>query len=433
MDTAEKGTVLLVDDEAAVLRSLKRLLRGLGCNVLTAEGGAPALELMAEEPVNLVISDMRMPNMTGAEFLSEVARRWPQTERILLTGYADLESTISAVNEGQISRYLNKPWNDDEITEVVQRSLRSVQLEHENRKLQALTERQNEELKELNQSLEEKVQARTSQLVASQKKLKGAYDSLTDGYRATIRVFSTLVQRRMRESHEESQQLSRLIMRLGQQMELEPVDIKQLHYAWMLRNVGKVSFDDERIHTPYALLEPDSQRLFHKHPLLAHASILTIRPLDLAANLIRQHKEYLDGSGYPRQLKGDEIDPRAQILCVANDYRELVAGLLLKRPLGSEEALEYLTEHAGTRYRADAVEALQKLVPLMAREGDAQHDGRITTADMKTGMVLARDLISEQGILLLTKGFRLDSTAMSRVRELEANLGEAFELFVQKR
>lgn len=433
METAAKGTILLVDDEAAVLRALKRLLRGLGCNVLTAEGGEPGLALMASEPVNLVISDMRMPKMTGAEFLSEVAKRWPDTERILLTGYADLESTIAAVNEGRISRYLNKPWNDEEITEVVRRSLRTVQLEYQNRELQALTERQNEELKELNQGLEDKVNARTAQLVAAQKKLKGAYDNITDGYRATIKVFSTLVQRRMHESHEVSQQLSRLIMRLGQQMGLEPVEIKQLHYAWMLRNVGKVSFDDEVIHTPYALLEPEDQRLFHKHPLLAHASILTIRPLDLAANLIRQHKEYLDGSGYPRQLTGDEIDPRAQILCVANDYRELVAGLLLKRALGSEEAMDYLKEHAGVRYRPDAVAALEKLLPLMAKEGDVQLDGKITTADMKMGMVLTRDLISEQGVMLLAKGFKLDGTAMSRVRELEANLGEEFELYVQMR
>ncbi|MCV6589800.1 MAG: response regulator [Marinobacterium sp.] len=433
MEAADKGCILLVDDEAAVLRALKRMLKPSGYKVLTAESGHEGLALMEQESVNLVISDMRMPQMTGAEFLSQVALKWPQTDRILLTGYADLESTIKAVNDGRISRYLNKPWDDDEVIDVVQRSLRAVQLEHENRRLQALTEQQNAQLKTLNQGLEEQVQARTAQLVAAQKKLKGAYDNLTDGYRATIRVFATLVQRRMHESHEEAQQLGRLILRLGQQLALEPAELKQLNYAWMLRNVGKASFDDSLIHTPYALLEPDDQRLFHKHPLLAHASILTIRPLDLAATLIRQHKEYLDGSGYPEQRQGVDIDPRAQILCVANDYRELVAGLLLKRPLGSEEALAYLKEHAGVRYRADAVAALEALLPQMAREGDMQHDGRITTAEMTMGMVLTRDLVSEQGILLLTRGFRLDDTAMIRVRELEANLGETFELYVQRR
>ena len=431
MDAAKKGTVLLVDDEPAVLRSLRRMLNGLGCKVLVAEGGAPGLELMEAEPADLVISDMRMPGMSGAEFLAEVAKRWPDTERILLTGYSDLESTIAAVNEGRISRYLNKPWDDDEVIGIVRRSLRAARLEAENRELQALTERQNEELKALNHNLEEKVEARTAQLVASQKKLKGAYDSLTDGYRATVRVFSTLVQRRMRESHESAQRLGRLVVRLGQQLDLTPVEIKQLHYAWMLRNVGKVSFDDDLIHTPYMLLEPEAQRKFHKHPALAHASILTIRPLDLAATLIRQHKEYLDGSGYPGHKAAEQIDPRAQILCVANDYNELVTGLLLNRPLGSDEALAYLKENAGTRYREDAVEALIQLVPQMAREGDAQHDGKISSAEMEAGMVLTRDLISEAGILLLTKGFRLDSTAMTRVRELEANLGEAFELYVQ--
>ena len=430
MVTEAQGTVLLVDDEPAILRALKRLLRATGCNVLTAEGGAAGLEILARETVNLVISDMRMPEMNGAEFLSKVASEWPDTERILLTGYADLESTISAVNDGQISRYLNKPWDDDEIIQVVKRTLRGVQLEHENRQLQALTEQQNKQLKTLNNSLEEKVTERTAQLVASQKRLKSAYDSLTEGYRATVRVFAGLVQHRMRESADASQRMSRLVMRLAQQLGLEAADIKQLHYAWMLRNVGKASFDDDLIHTPYVLLEPDAQRQFHKHPLLAHASILTIRPLDIAASLIRQHKEYLDGSGYPRQRKGDEIDSRAQILCVVNDYHELVSGLLLKRPLGSDEALDYLKEHAGTRYRQDAVDALAVLLPLMSREGEAQIDGTVTTAEMEAGMVLSRDLVNEHGILLLTRGFKLDAVAMQRIRELEANLGESFELYV---
>jgi len=430
MVTEAQGTVLLVDDEPAILRALKRLLRATGCNVLTAEGGAAGLEILARETVNLVISDMRMPEMNGAEFLSKVASEWPDTERILLTGYADLESTISAVNDGQISRYLNKPWDDDEIIQVVKRALRGVQLEHENRQLQALTEQQNKQLKTLNNSLEEKVTERTAQLVASQKRLKSAYDSLTEGYRATVRVFAGLVQHRMRESADASQRMSRLVMRLAQQLGLEAADIKQLHYAWMLRNVGKASFDDDLIHTPYVLLEPDAQRQFHKHPLLAHASILTIRPLDIAASLIRQHKEYLDGSGYPRQRKGDEIDSRAQILCVVNDYHELVSGLLLKRPLGSDEALDYLKEHAGTRYRQDAVDALAVLLPLMSREGEAQIDGTVTTAEMEAGMVLSRDLVNEHGILLLTRGFKLDAVAMQRIRELEANLGESFELYV---
>ena len=430
MVTEAQGTVLLVDDEPAILRALKRLLRATGCNVLTAEGGAAGLEILARETVNLVISDMRMPEMNGAEFLSKVASEWPDTERILLTGYADLESTISAVNDGQISRYLNKPWDDDEIIQVVKRALRGVQLEHENRQLQALTEQQNKQLKTLNNSLEEKVTERTAQLVASQKRLKSAYDSLTEGYRATVRVFAGLVQHRMRESADASQRMSRLVMRLAQQLGLEAADIKQLHYAWMLRNVGKASFDDDLIHTPYVLLEPDAQRQFHKHPLLAHASILTIRPLDIAASLIRQHKEYLDGSGYPRQRKGDEIDSRAQILCVVNDYHELVSGLLLKRPLVSEEALDYLKEHAGTRYRQDAVDALAVLLPLMSLEGEAQIDGTVTTAEMEAGMVLSRDLVNEHGILLLTRGFKLDAVAMQRIRELEANLGESFELYV---
>src|SRR5512133_1139889 len=95
-----KATLLFVDDEVNVLSALKRLFRPYGYRILTAEGGAQALEFMEREAVDLVISDMRMPLMNGAQFLEQVNAKWPQTIRILLTGYAELEATIDAINKG---------------------------------------------------------------------------------------------------------------------------------------------------------------------------------------------------------------------------------------------------------------------------------------------------------------------------------------------
>ena len=117
------ATLLFVDDEANILAALKRLFRPLGYNILTAESGSEALALLEKEPVDLVICDMRMPVMNGAEVLEQARARWPDTVRILLTGYSDLDSTIAAINRGEIYRYIAKPWNDNDIVLTVRDAL----------------------------------------------------------------------------------------------------------------------------------------------------------------------------------------------------------------------------------------------------------------------------------------------------------------------
>ena len=120
--SAQPATLLCVDDEANILSALKRLFRPHGYRVLTALSGEQGLKLLGETGVDLVISDMRMPEMDGASFLEQVRQRWPDTMRILLTGYSDITSTIAAVNRGEIYRYIAKPWLDDDVLLAVRQA-----------------------------------------------------------------------------------------------------------------------------------------------------------------------------------------------------------------------------------------------------------------------------------------------------------------------
>ena len=157
-------TLLFVDDEANILSSLKRLFRPFGYRIFTAEGGALGLEIMERETVDLVVSDMRMPEMNGAQFLEKVRAKWPDTVRILLTGFAEISATIDAINKGQIFRYISKPWEDNDIALIIKHALQQKVLEREKFRLEELTRKQNEELKDLNANLEEKVKLRTEEV-----------------------------------------------------------------------------------------------------------------------------------------------------------------------------------------------------------------------------------------------------------------------------
>jgi len=125
-------TVLCVDDELDIIHAIKRLLRRQNYNVLFTSSGEKALKIMQQNDVHLIISDMRMPSMSGAELLEKVAKSYPHSYRILLTGYADMESTVSAINGGKINKYLKKPWDNDELISSIEDGLENVRLKNIN-------------------------------------------------------------------------------------------------------------------------------------------------------------------------------------------------------------------------------------------------------------------------------------------------------------
>ena len=191
---AEVPVLLLVDDEPAILSALRRLLRPEGYTLHLAESGHAGLELLEREKVDLVISDMRMPEMDGAQFLEQVRLRWPDITRLLLTGYADISSTIDAINRGEIYRYISKPWVDSDLMLIIRGALESARLRNENQRLLELTQRQNAELTELNASLEDKVKQRTQEIEQINDFLNLANEQLKQNFLTSIKVFSNLME-----------------------------------------------------------------------------------------------------------------------------------------------------------------------------------------------------------------------------------------------
>ena len=157
-ENSEQIKILCVDDERNVLRALERIFLDDDYDIVLAGSGDEGLKVMEESgPFQVVISDYRMPVMNGVEFLKAVYDRWPETVRIVLSGYADASAIVAAINEGHIYRFIPKPWNDDELRITIRNCLERYFLQKKNREL--LTQ-----LGAANQALEEKVQLRTEQL-----------------------------------------------------------------------------------------------------------------------------------------------------------------------------------------------------------------------------------------------------------------------------
>ena len=146
-------TLLLVDDEPNILASLKRLFRRDGHVILTASSGAEGLSLLSRHKVDIIISDQRMPGMTGVDFLRVAKVNYPDTIRIVLSGYTELQSVTDAINEGAVYRFLTKPWDDEQLREHIKKAFEYKELLEENQQLDIKIRTTNQELVAANRQL----------------------------------------------------------------------------------------------------------------------------------------------------------------------------------------------------------------------------------------------------------------------------------------
>jgi len=409
------GCLLLVDDEANILAALRRLFRPQGYVIHTAESGAAGLAILEQEPVDLVISDMRMPQMSGAEFLAQVAQRWPAVTRILLTGHADLSSTVDAINRGHIYGYFSKPWEDNEILLTVRHAIEQKRLRQERDELLELTRRQNQELTLLNASLEQRVRARTEELRQTNMFLELAYQQLQDSYYAAIPIFASMVQLREGPGTGHGMRVAELARDVATHMGLDEDDVRHVYFAGLLHDVGKLAWSDELLHTPYANLSTAQRRVVEKHPITGQAVLMALEPLRKTAEFIRHHHEHFDGKGYPDRLFGERIPLGARILAAVNDYDGLRSGTLLGEDLSALDARSFLQKRSGSRYDATVVAALIAVLDAREKGEGLVRELRLEPYQLVPGMVLSRDLLSDDGVLLLTKGYRLNAMLVDKL------------------
>ncbi|MGB4362106.1 MAG: EAL domain-containing protein, partial [Rhodoferax sp.] len=171
-------TLLLVDDEPNIVASLKRLFRRDGHVMLTANSGAEGLELLSKHKVDLIISDQRMPGMTGVEFLRTAKALYPDTIRIVLSGYTELQSVTDAINEGAVYRFLTKPWEDEPLREQINKAFEYKELLEENRQLDIRIRTTNQELIAANRQLGDVLQNKRHQIERDETSLAIAHEAL---------------------------------------------------------------------------------------------------------------------------------------------------------------------------------------------------------------------------------------------------------------
>ncbi|MGZ5790151.1 MAG: HD domain-containing phosphohydrolase [Burkholderiaceae bacterium] len=422
----QPAMILCVDDEPNILSSLRRLFRAHGYQTLIAEGGAAALKILETETVDLVISDMRMPEMDGARFLECVRTRWPDTIRLLLTGYSDIQSILDAINRGEIYRYITKPWDDNDILLTVQLALERQALEREKQRLEVLTHNQNEELKVLNASLEFKVQERTIELKNALDSLVSTNEKLRTSFLTSIKVFSSLIEMRGGALAGHSRRVADVARRIAVEMGMDERETQEIFVAGLLHNIGKIGFSDELLAMPVSLMKGENLGSYRKYPARGEQLLISLENLRGAASVIRSHQERFDGSGFPDGLSGLNIPCGARILALASDYENLQRGVLVQRSLRPDEAKTMILQNPGNRYDPMVVAAFKKMMGGSADDPPPESATRahravasLSPENLRPGMVVARDLFAPDGSLLLSANHTLSARLILQMQEYQ--------------
>lgn len=411
----QEAIVFLVDDEADILKALKRELGRMPMKLQCFGSAREALAAMQQIRPDVLLSDVRMPDMDGVELMQQAAAIHPLCERILITGFADSQAVINAINRGHVHYFLEKPWDSQRLRNVLRKGVELTQVRRRNLHLESVLSIQNTQLKQLNASLESRVEKRTE-------KLKQAYTATLDG-------FCSLVEKRFVEAAPTQKLLRQLLTRFCDALDINNTQRGYLQMAGRLRNLGKITLPDAVFQTPYKLLNDKQKSLYHQHPLIAASTLALIPPLREPAQLISMQAERGDGSGFPRHISLHQFPLAAQILAAATLLTDNACGRYDGESRKLSEAWTLVAKQAKHWYS----EPVLKAIPLVIKDlsGSQGSHSYLEVDQLVVGMRLADDLLSDYGVLLLPAGHTLDPDTIDSLRQLQANADAKLRLAIE--
>ncbi len=414
-------TVLFVDDEPSILRSIKRIIHKTNINMLTANSGQEALALFAEHEITMIVSDMKMPNMSGSELLEQVASLYPETYRVILTGFADLDSIMQAVNQGGIHRYIQKPWDNQDLLLTIKDGLQFTKLKRENHTLQQKLFKQNRALKELAQSLDKKVDVKTKQIQLALKKIKHEQS-------ASEKVLFNCISVHPELDGLFAKSVSKLAAQIAQAMDLDPTQIKHIMQAALLCQIGLLGKEVHLFNTAFNDLNYEQQKAYVRQVDIAMMMLSPLPHLQPVIDIIQNQFEYFNGQGYPDMSVGKDIPIGARILFIARDFWRYRTGKVSIKQYDAIEAKAEMNRHRGTKYDPDILDIFAKLDVLNETLPD---DGSKVLSQIEVGMELSKDIFNEKYVLMLPEGHTFTEVTIGKLKHYERNHKEQLRIFVK--
>lgn len=424
--------IMCIDDDEIVLRSLSRLLKSQHNDVLTFTNPLLALEQIKQHEFAVIISDMRMPQMNGAELFNQAQAISPDSQRILVTGFTDIDTTLDAVNKGKIHGYIQKPWQNNLLMSTVTDSIEKYKLKKQNQRLQQQITKQNKQLKELNNSLEQRVEKRTKQIKLVLKQLEVANAHEVNEHQSTVEVLYNFINANPYIDGTKAQNIANTCTQIAKQLKLPQKTVEMASMAGYLAQIGLLAMDPDLYKKPVNELTEQQRKNFYTHPSTAQLMLMPATHLHEVSEAIYHQYEYYNGNGIPKGIKGNEIPLSAMILAVARDYWNTYENGNLTPEMRHQNAVDSITRYSGNFYHPKIVSALEQCqLTCIKQQSQVGSMLIINAQELKVGMVLGRTLHSHAGIMLLPKGHAFSAKSIEKLQQLEAKKPSPFRIMIK--
>jgi putative nucleotidyltransferase with HDIG domain len=320
--------ILAVDDDAALLRATERALRDPRRLLDVADSSARALDLLSQNEYAVLVTDIRMPDMDGIELCEHARRRSPNTVCIIVTGHADMDIALSAINRAGVFRFLTKPWEREDLLMAVVQACDHHRVVREHADFSRLIGRRNLELAELNRKLDVEVQRRTGHLLLGLINALDLRDTETQGHSRRVALYAR---------------------RLAEQMHVGAEDVRDVERGALLHDIGKIGVSDTILLKPGKLTDEEWVEM-RKHALHGYEILRGIEFLGNARLVVRSHHERFDGKGYPDGLAKESIPIGARIFAVIDTYDAMTSDRPYRKALSASVAREEILKQTGAQF-----------------------------------------------------------------------------------
>jgi response regulator RpfG family c-di-GMP phosphodiesterase len=324
---APTGRVLIVDDDPALRKILSVMLTQADFRCRTAACGEEALRILESHPTDVVISDLRMPGISGMDLLIEVRERYPQLAFLMVTGEDETRVGVRAMQLGA-DDYLLKPFDADVVLGSLHRALQKKKLERE--------------VQEYRLHLEEMVSERTQQLQSALRQTERSYEDTLEALGAAIDLRDSPTAGHSRRVFLYSMELAKSIGGLEQ-------EIRSLAMGAWLHDIGKLAIPDRILLKPGPLLDHEWQ-VMRRHARIGYELVKSISFLAGAAEIVLTHHERFNGSGYPQGLRAEEIPLGARIFAVADTLDAMTSDRPYRAALPLQAARDVIERGSGTLF-----------------------------------------------------------------------------------
>ncbi|MDD5543612.1 MAG: response regulator [Acidobacteriia bacterium] len=331
-EPAPPRKILVVDDEEAIRALLGECLEAQGYEPRLVESGQEALKALAAHPFDLVLSDVRMPGMTGIELLETIVKTHEDVGVLLLTACEDVSLAVQAMKIGALD-YVLKPFQVEQISNVVRKALA----------------RHQEKRQEKHYILQLEQQVKTQTL-----ELKHTFANLQDAPDTTLEALITALDAREHETQRHSKRVAEYTVRLSRAMGVPVSLLQDIGRGAMLHDIGKIGISDTILLKPAKLTEEEWVEM-RKHPQIGAWILEGIEPLRPASEIVLAHQERFDGTGYPRKLKGSDIPLGARIFSVIDCYDAMTSDRPYRKATTYEAARDEIIRCSGAQFDPDVV------------------------------------------------------------------------------